>query len=219
MPAQNIVPAEFCSEIPIANGKTTVLKLMDVSSEPNLIFKTAFRQRFSLPVNTHHQHIHNYDAEVPPSITCHYDAVPTPTSHVDSIISSNVSISTEDAAESSPYLKRFVRKTSTLTYGWFETAGPQSITTPPNFSSFDDIQLGDLFIHRTDQNVFCWIREYSPSGGVWRIISLGDNGSHNEEFSRRILVLHPDGNPTWVLPKTVQRYKRLTRTQLKKPNI
>jgi hypothetical protein len=109
------------------------------------------------------------------------------------------------------YLKRFVRKTSTLVYGWFEMAGPHPMSTPPNFSSFEDVQLGDLFLHRTDQALSCWLRENSTSGGVWRAIALGDKGSLNEDFSRRILALQSDGNPTWVLPKTVARYKRLTR--------
>jgi hypothetical protein len=30
----------------------------------------------------------------------------------------------------------------------------------------------------------------------------------------RILVLQSDGNPTWVLPKTVARYKRSTRMKM-----
>ncbi|KAG2096048.1 hypothetical protein BD769DRAFT_1394800 [Suillus cothurnatus] len=234
--------AEFCSEIPIANGQTTVLQLMDVSSGPHSIFETTFRQRFSLPIDTTCDRIHTHDSgEVTPSIAS--DAVLTPkvhqctppttkgstvmtrsddlshgedrmtyvtscansaedTSHVDDVLSNNAPLSTEYAVERSVYLKRFVRRTSTLTYGWFETTGPQPIDTPPNFSSFDDIQLGDLFLHRTDQKVVCWIREYSPSGAVWKMILPGDNGTHNEDFSCRILALHSDGNPTWVLPKT-----------------
>ncbi|KAG2086812.1 uncharacterized protein F5147DRAFT_659111 [Suillus discolor] len=242
MPMQNIILAEFCSEIPIANGQTTVLQLMDVSSGPHSIFETTFRQQFSLPIDTTCDHIHTHNSgEVTPSIAS--DAVLTPkvhqctppttksstvmtpsddlshgedrmmymtscanlaedTSHVDDVFSNNALLSTEYAVEPSVYLKHFVGRTSTLTYGWFETTGPQPIDTPPNFSSFDNIQLGDLFLHHTDQKVVCWIRKYSPSGGVWRMILPGDNGSHNEDFSRRILVLHSDGNPTWVLPKT-----------------
>jgi hypothetical protein len=99
MPAQNIILAEFCSEIPIANGQTTLLQLMDVSSEPHFVFKTTFRQRFSLPIDTYreqyvpcipcmisqyrsphwHCSIYNHDGEVAPSIARH--AVPTPTIH------------------------------------------------------------------------------------------------------------------------------------------
>ncbi|KAG1885882.1 uncharacterized protein F5891DRAFT_1201480 [Suillus fuscotomentosus] len=204
MPMQNIIIAEFCSEIPIANGQTTVLQLMDVSSGPHSIFETTFRQRFSLPIDTTCDHIHTHDSgEVTPSIASdavltskvHQCTPPTTkgstvmtrsdnlshgedrmtyvtscanlaedTSHVDDVLSNNAPLSTEYAVERSVYLKRFVRRTSTLTYGWFETTGPQPIDTPPNFSSFDDIQLGDLFLHRTDQKVVCWIREYSPSG-------------------------------------------------------
>ncbi|KAG2125838.1 hypothetical protein BD769DRAFT_1388289 [Suillus cothurnatus] len=79
MPAQNIILAEFCSKIPIANGQTTLLQLMDVSSEPHFVFKTTFRQWFSLPIDTYREHIYNHDGEVAPSIARH--AVPTPTIH------------------------------------------------------------------------------------------------------------------------------------------
>ncbi|KAG1883527.1 uncharacterized protein F5891DRAFT_990773 [Suillus fuscotomentosus] len=238
MHIQNKILAEFCSEIPVANGQTTVLQLMDVSSGPQSAFETTFRQRFSLPIDPGHDQIHTRDSgDITPShitnsvvptsndnqypqpstITTRSDNLSNGEDHilnvsstdlaedislVDDIISNNAPLSTEHAAERSVYLKRFVRKTSTLTYGWFETTGAQPVDTPPNFLSFDTLQLGDLFLHRTDQKVSCWIREYSPSGGVWRVILPGDNGSHNEDFSCRILVLHSDGNPTWVLPKT-----------------
>ncbi|KAG1881318.1 hypothetical protein F4604DRAFT_1678887 [Suillus subluteus] len=116
--------------------------------------------------------------------------------------------------EPSLYLKRFVRKTPTLVYGWFEMAGPHPISTPPSFLSFEDVQLGDLFLHRTDQKISYWLRENSASGGVWRTIALGDKGTLNEDFTSRMLALQSDGNPTWVLPKTAARYKRSTRIKL-----
>ncbi|KAG1849389.1 hypothetical protein C8R48DRAFT_778626 [Suillus tomentosus] len=118
------------------------------------------------------------------------------------------------ATEPSLYLKRFARKTPTLAYGWFEMTGLDQIDTPPSLSSFEDVQLGDLFLYRTDRGVLFWLRENSPDGGVWRAISPGDKGSLNEYFSCRILVLQSDGNPTWVLPKTVERYKRSIRTKV-----
>jgi hypothetical protein len=116
--------------------------------------------------------------------------------------------------EPSLYLKRFVRRTPTLVYGWFEMTGPQPISTPPSFLSFEDVQLGDLFLHRTDQKISYWLRKNSASGGVWRTIALGDKGSLNEDFANRMLAVQPDGNPTWVLPKTAARYKRSTRIKL-----
>jgi len=120
----------------------------------------------------------------------------------------------DDSQEPTLYLKRFVRKIPTLTYGWFEMAGTQPIDTPPNFSSFDKVQPGDLFLYRTHEKVSYWLRENSTSGGIWKAISIGDKGSLNEDFSRRILTMQSDGNPTWVLPKTAQRYKQLTRIKL-----
>jgi len=118
------------------------------------------------------------------------------------------------ATEPSLYLKRCVHKTTTLTYGWFEIAGPHPIDTPPSFSSFEKVRLGDLFLHHTDQRISCWLWENSPDGGVWWAISPGNKGTLNEDFLCRILVLQSDGNPTWVLPKTVARYKRSTRMKM-----
>ncbi|KAG2740462.1 hypothetical protein P692DRAFT_201810921 [Suillus brevipes Sb2] len=253
---RNIILAEFCSEIPIAHGKTTILQLMDVSSGTHSTFHTTFRQRFSLPIENEqcgNDRTCN-EEEVSPSIN-----ISSPPAPVDDRVSeasySSVDMSSasdglhDDAnqvdhanaldgvkhvngalflsnpllsppmvhsqtGEPSLYLKRFVRKTPTLVYGWFEMTGPHPISTPPSFSSFEDVQLGDLFLHRTDQKVSCWLREHSASGGIWRTIALGDKGSLNEDFASRMLALQSDGNPTWVLPKTAARYKRSTRIKL-----
>ncbi|KAG2132336.1 hypothetical protein DEU56DRAFT_757324 [Suillus clintonianus] len=224
---------EFCSEIPIVHGKTTVLQLMDVSSGIHSTIPTTFRQRFSFPIESE-QYVENQPCNgngITPSTALSNCPVPAPyddhasnvtdsmedARHVDDDLFLNnsphslpmVTPQTGQAIETALYLKRFVRKTSTLVYGWFEMTGLQPITAPPSFSSFEVVQPSDLFIHRTDQTISCWVRENSASGGVWSAISVGDKGSFNEDFACRVLALQPDGNPTWVLPKSMARYKRL----------
>ncbi|KAI0742715.1 hypothetical protein C8Q80DRAFT_1273330 [Daedaleopsis nitida] len=80
---------------------------------------------------------------------------------------------------------------------WFATQGQTTIRHPPDFNQ-DDLQLGDLFYHRTTQKpksgqLWLWIDDRGI-GPYWKRVEIG----YRREDGRRLSLSQVRKSPSWV---------------------
>ncbi|OJT15518.1 hypothetical protein TRAPUB_7211 [Trametes pubescens] len=78
---------------------------------------------------------------------------------------------------------------------WFQSRAAKPIVSPPDELSLrPDLELGDVFYHRSDQGIQLWMRVEDPTkGAYWKPSLLGEK----REEDGRFLALTPGSKPTW----------------------
>lgn len=68
------------------------------------------------------------------------------------------------------------------------------VSPPDKLSLRPDLELGDIFYHRSDQGIQLWMRVEDPiKGAYWKPSLLGEK----REEDGRFLALTPGSKPTW----------------------
>ncbi len=81
---------------------------------------------------------------------------------------------------------------------WFETRSASSLSHPPDFNCRADLELGDLYVHHTPDQIQIWL--WSLGGGPlhivqWKSITVGYRRS---EDGRRLRITQNRIQPSWV---------------------
>ncbi|KAI6046572.1 hypothetical protein EDC04DRAFT_2628359 [Pisolithus marmoratus] len=185
MAVDNIIEADFHTDVRILPHKVTDVALMQLPDSP-MELQPTFRKRF-LPL--HHTTMAAESSQSQPQTTL------------------GTSLDVPGAVDNDPTLHRFVRTTSRRQQcAWFEVAGPPPLTSPISFQSSQPVEMGDLFIHRLNGSVSFWVCTCTQPL-TWEPIAIGDPWLLDRT---RFLALQ-DEQPTWVLLETLERYKRYQR--------
>ncbi|KAI0648746.1 hypothetical protein C8Q79DRAFT_1007321 [Trametes meyenii] len=77
---------------------------------------------------------------------------------------------------------------------WFESAGDEPRVSPPNLTTRPDLELGDIFYHKSPVGIQLWVLyEVPDEGKQWKPVLLG----HLREADGRRLGLTPSSKPSW----------------------
>ncbi|KAI0648770.1 hypothetical protein C8Q79DRAFT_1007362 [Trametes meyenii] len=77
---------------------------------------------------------------------------------------------------------------------WFESSGDEPRASPPDLTTRPDLELGDIFYHKSPVGVQLWVLLVVPNEGRrWKPVLLG----HLREGDSRRLGLTPSGKPLW----------------------
>ncbi|KAI0665419.1 hypothetical protein C8Q78DRAFT_1083987 [Trametes maxima] len=77
---------------------------------------------------------------------------------------------------------------------WFESAGDEPRVSPPNLTARPDLELGDIFYHKSPVGIQLWVLyEVPDEGKQWKPVLLG----HLREADSRRLGLTPSSKPSW----------------------
>nr|VWO97376.1 Transcriptional repressor rco-1 [Ganoderma boninense] len=91
---------------------------------------------------------------------------------------------------------------------WFESTAALPLASPPDLSTHDEIQLGDLYWHESHLGVQLWLwTESEDNTPVWKPVHLG----LSRESDGRRLFLNPSGKPSWMTNNWYHKQKAVPR--------
>ena len=77
---------------------------------------------------------------------------------------------------------------------WAYLDGTETINTPPLFWNASKIELGDVFIYRTPDKCYLWLRVMGKAGPCWQPVDVG----YERKDERILTVTEKRREVSWV---------------------
>ncbi|KAJ3549446.1 hypothetical protein NM688_g5174 [Phlebia brevispora] len=101
---------------------------------------------------------------------------------------------------------RRIRDTGIIVY-WFHSASDYKILQPPPLNDDFGLAVGDIFIHKfASQSYQVWRCQAVRSIPLWESLEVGTQDKLPGQKYARAFVITDGGQPSWVLPDTVERF-------------
>ncbi|KAI6038113.1 hypothetical protein EDC04DRAFT_2698351 [Pisolithus marmoratus] len=209
MAVDNIIKADFHTDVHILPHKVTDVALMQLPDSP-MELQPTFQKHF-LPlhhVDSEHNLPHTQRAShTSPNRTGTSTTMAAESSQSQPQTTLGTSLDVPGAVDNDPTLHRFVQTTSHQQQcAWFKVAGPPPLMLPILFQSSQPVEMGDLFIHHLNGSVSFWVCTCTQLL-TWEPIAIGDPWL----LDHTCFLALQDEQPTWVLLETLERYKRYQR--------